>query len=247
MSKEVIANFLKQLRKTSGLSVDDVIEKLKEYDIEISSKTLYGYEGGNSMLNADVFVSLCRIYKCENPMAIFGNASIEAEEMNVIYMYRNLDKDGKELIISILERESEKITEIEKLKKQISEIGKAAVNKPTIMRSWAYYGKIACAGVGFYFDDIPTDRIEAPDRDDADFIIGVSGESMEPDYHDGEKLYVKKTDRVNRGEVGIFTINNECFLKEFGEDGLVSRNEKYKDIKGNEDVRFIGKVVGKVE
>lgn len=111
---------------------------------------------------------------------------------------------------------------------------------------WAYYGKIACAGTGFVFDDIPTDTIEAPVMD-ADFVIGVNGESMEPDYHDGEKLYVKKTDYIKRGEVGIFTINNECFLKEYGKDGLVSRNSRYDDIPGSEDVRLIGKVVGKVD
>ena len=114
------------------------------------------------------------------------------------------------------------------------------------LRLWAYYGKIACAGTGFIFDDIPTDTIEAPDAN-ADFIIGVNGDSMEPDYSDGEKLYVKKTEHIRHGEVGIFTINNECFLKEYGDNGLVSRNKKYNNIQGNEDVRLIGKVVGKVE
>ncbi len=63
MTKQAIASFLKQLRKTSGLSANDVIEKLKKYSIDISAKTLYGYESGLSMLNADAFVSLCRIYK----------------------------------------------------------------------------------------------------------------------------------------------------------------------------------------
>ena len=114
------------------------------------------------------------------------------------------------------------------------------------LRLWSYYGKIACAGTGFIFDDIPSDTVQAPDAN-ADFIIGVNGDSMEPDYSDGEKLYIKKVERINPGEVGIFTINNECFLKEYGKDGLVSRNKKYDDIPGNEDVRLIGKVVGKVE
>ena len=69
---------------------------------------------------------------------------------------------------------------------------------------------------------------------------------MEPDYHDGEDLYVKKTNHIHYGEVGIFTINNECFLKEYGKDGLISRNPNYDNILGNEDVLLIGKVIGKV-
>ncbi len=81
----------------------------------------------------------------------------------------------------------------------------------------------------------------------ADFIIGVSGESMEPDYHNGEKLYVRKVEYLRNGDVGIFTIGNECFLKELGEDGLISRNKNYDDIPGDVKVRLIGKIIGKVE
>lgn len=70
---------------------------------------------------------------------------------------------------------------------------------------------------------------------------------MEPDYHDVEKLYVRKVEYLKNGDVGIFTIGNKCFLKELGEDGLISRNKAYDDIPGDEDVRLVGKVIGKVE
>lgn len=155
--------------------------------------------------------------------------------------------DGAVVVDTVLDREYSIAEKLEKQVEQIKKMNMEAADEIVPMRLWIYYGKIACSGTGFIFDDIPTDTIEAPYRDDADFIIGVNGESMEPDYHDGEKLYVKKTDDIQYREVGIFTINNECFLKERGEYGLVSKNKKYGDITGNEDVRFIGKVVGKVE
>lgn len=157
--------------------------------------------------------------------------------------------DGAVVVDTVLDREyaiAEKLREqkeqLEKVQRMDMEVSEELVP----LRLWAYYGKIACAGTGFYFDDIPSDTVQAPDAN-ADFIIGVNGDSMEPDYHDGEKLYIKKVENINPGEVGIFTINNECFLKEYGEDGLVSKNKKYEDIPGNEDVRLIGKVVGKVK
>lgn len=157
--------------------------------------------------------------------------------------------DGAVVVDTVLDREyaiAEKLREqkeqLEKVQKMDMEVAEEIVP----LRLWAYYGKIACAGTGFIFDDIPSDTVQAPDAN-ADFIIGVNGNSMEPDYSDGEKLYIKKVERINPGEVGIFTINNECFLKEYGKDGLVSKNKKYDDIPGNEDVRLIGKVVGKVE
>ena len=37
-----ISSVLKQLRKISGYSANDTIEKLKEFNIDISIKTLYG-------------------------------------------------------------------------------------------------------------------------------------------------------------------------------------------------------------
>ncbi len=157
--------------------------------------------------------------------------------------------DGSVVVDTVLDREyaiAEKLREqseqLEKVQRMNIEVSEELIP----LRLWAYYGEIACAGTGFIFDDIPSDTVQAPDAN-ADFIIGVNGDSMEPDYSDGEKLYIKKVERINPGEVGIFTINNECFLKEYGKDGLVSRNKKYDDIPGNEDVRLIGKVVGKVE
>ena len=157
--------------------------------------------------------------------------------------------DGASVVDTVLDREyaiAEKLREQKEQLEKVQRMDMEVAEEIVPLRLWAYYGKIACAGTGFIFDDIPTDTIEAPDAN-ADFIIGVNGDSMEPDYSDGEKLYIKKVERINPGEVGIFTINNECFLKEYGKDGLVSRNKKYDDIPGNEDVRLIGKVVGKVE
>lgn len=162
-------------------------------------------------------------------------------EIDHIKKYRTLDPTGQSHVDTVLDWEAARSADLIRKDARITELE----NSPAT-RLWAYYGQIACAGSGFIFDDIPTALIEAPPAD-ADFIIGVNGDSMEPDYHDGEKLYVKKTERIRYGEAGIFTIRNECFLKEYGEAGLVSRNPRYADIPGDEDVRLIGKVVGKVE
>lgn len=173
----------------------------------------------------------------------------EYEHIKKYRLISTQSPDGASVVDTVLDREyaiAEKLREqkeqLEKVQRMNIEVSEELIP----LRLWAYYGKIACAGTGFIFDDIPSDTVQAPDAN-ADFIIGVNGDSMEPDYSDGEKLYIKKVERINPGEVGIFTINNECFLKEYGKDGLVSRNKKYDDIPGNEDVRLIGKVVGKVE
>lgn len=170
----------------------------------------------------------------------------DKEFENIVKKYRFIlahSPDGASVIDAVLNRE---YSIAEKLKEQNEQIEKFDTEFSSEIVPYPYLGKIACAGTGFYFDDIPIEIIKAPYSDGADFIIGVSGDSMEPDYHSGEKLYVKKVEYLGNGDVGIFTIGNECFLKELGEEGLISRNKDYDDIPGDEKVRLIGKVIGKV-
>lgn len=109
MGNNNISALLKQLRKTSSYSANEVVEQLKKYNIEISAKTLYGYESGLSMLNADVFVALCKIYNCDNPMDIFGKPSFDVTEIKLLEKYRVLDSHGKEMVDFTLDKEYERI------------------------------------------------------------------------------------------------------------------------------------------
>lgn len=111
-----------------------------------------------------------------------------------------------------------------------------------------YYGHIASAGTGQYvFNDIPPEMIEV-EKDmetmQANFAIGVNGNSMEPTYKDGDTLLVKKQPKINIGEIGIFMVNGESFVKELGDGVLISHNKEYGDISIDETTICIGKVVG---
>lgn len=113
-----------------------------------------------------------------------------------------------------------------------------------------YCQRLASAGNGEYlFDDIPTDIIkvkDTPEARKADFVLGVNGSSMEPDYFDGEKVFVEKSSVIGIGEVGVFVRGNECFIKECGRDGLRSRNPEHPDVEPFSDgIRVVGKVIGK--
>ena len=45
-----------------------------------------------------------------------------------------------------------------------------------------------------------------------------------------DKLLVKKQSELNIGEVGVFIINGESFVKELGKSKLISHNKQYQDI-----------------
>ena len=66
------AGILRGLRTRSGLSAEDVVEKLNRRGIEISVKTLYGYESGVSTPRVNTFIALCDIYQVDDIMGEFG-------------------------------------------------------------------------------------------------------------------------------------------------------------------------------
>ena len=75
----------------------------------------------------------------------------------------------------------------------------------------------------------------------------ICGDSMEPKYFDNDIVFVKKNVIVEQGQVGIFTLNDESYLKTLIGNQLVSFNKEYEPISITEydEFRIIGKVVGK--
>lgn len=255
--KKNFAETLREMRQSAGFTQKQAYEK-----IGVPQSTFSSWEIGKSEPSADILLRLCEIYGVTDILSAFGydgynddgSILLDIKEQGLIEKYRSLDAYGRETISISLDREAERVKTIteqsEQLKQQadrIAELEPMLAQSAIVIRLYAYLNKIASAGSGFYFDDIPTDTIEAPYCKGADFIIGVNGDSMEPDYHDGDKLYIQKAKALSIGDVGIFTVWNECFVKELGERGLISKNPAYDDIPGTEDVRLIGRVLGKVE
>lgn len=107
------------------------------------------------------------------------------------------------------------------------------------------------AGTGEFLSDEMTSVIEIPDTPfnrTADYVVQVSGDSMEPEYEDDDLLLVRKQPQVYEGEIGIFVLNGKGYVKKFGGDRLISLNDDYEDIMLHEYDRIdcFGKVIGKV-
>ena len=47
----------------------------------------------------------------------------------------------------------------------------------------------------------------------ASFGVKISGDSMEPEFEDGQIAWVLKQDMVKNGEIGIFSLNGEAYIK----------------------------------
>lgn len=115
--------------------------------------------------------------------------------------------------------------------------------------SYDYYDHAASAGTGQYLNDVRVERIELPVDVDADFVIPIKGDSMEPDYHDGDLVFIQTSVELNDGVIGVFNYNGEAYIKQLVIDTeqsyLHSLNPAYKDmpITPETDFRIIGEVV----
>lgn len=241
---------LKEGRLNKGLKQSDVTKLTG-----IKNTTLSNYENGNTEPDMDTFLKLCQTYElnyAELLSEAYGyhppdlSIDIKKSDVDLIKKYRFLDSFGQETVNMILDRE---LKRIEVMNNSATDKADDKIIHPT--RFMPYYQKLASAGTGEYiFDDIPIDTIEVP-LDEiskrADFVIGVNGNSMEPTYYDGDKVFVERCQIVETGEIGVFMVNNECLIKEAGETGLISHNKKYKLIPGNESIQCIGKVLGKAD
>ncbi|HEN7824089.1 XRE family transcriptional regulator [Streptococcus agalactiae] len=123
------------------------------------------------------------------------------------------------------------------------------IDENTMFFSYNYYDHAASAGTGQYLSDIQVETIELPVDCDADFVIPVCGDSMEPKYHSGDYVFVKLSVELSDGDIGVFEYYGDAYIKQLliNNEGafLHSLNNKYSDIQidRDSDFRIIGKVV----
>ena len=178
----------------------------------------------------------------------YGKASgftVEYEEMEHIKKYRDLDEHGKDMVDVVLEKEHDRyVGQIRSTLSIVKDDQRDIISLP-------YYQQLVSAGNGqVYYDDpsaeyhdvylTPTNRL-------ANFMVSVLGDSMEPLYRNEDTVYVQKMDAVDIGDIGIFLVDGEMYIKERGEDRLISRNKNCPDIplSGKASVICAGKVLGK--
>ena len=123
------------------------------------------------------------------------------------------------------------------------------VSEAIQLYNYDYYDHPASAGTGQYLNDVRVERIELPVDVDADFVIPIKGDSMEPDYHDGDLVFIQTSVDLNDGVIGVFNYNGDAYIKQLVIDEdqayLHSLNPAYKDmpITPETDFRIIGEVV----
>lgn len=173
-----------------------------------------------------------------------STANLTPDEHELLQYFKKLSDKSKGIVLGRAEQLAELETPV--VKEPEPE------QKPTIQIKHSYYR--VSAGTGFNLPEGDDwEMIDIPDTPEArraDFAITIKGNSMEPVYFDGDIVLVKQQPAVELGEIGIFNIENNGYIKKFGGDRLISLNDAYDDIilsEYDEDRNHcLGKVIGRV-
>jgi len=227
-------------RRALGLTQGELAEALALRGIRVQTAAVSKWEKGDSVPNAYQLAAVCDALR----IPLFG-----AEE--------KLNEEGRKMLAGYrgyLE------------------------SQPAYRRRPVYTGAVvemnvstlpASAGFGEALDNNLFERRSFPVSavpEGASFAVRVSGDSMEPVLRDGQYAWVEECSRLNPGEVGLFVVDGEGFIKVYSEQEpegdeaenftdsegvrhlqpvLVSCNREYdpKVIGSGTDFRIVGRVL----
>ena len=250
--------------KSERKITNEQLSELTGIPLGTLSKILAGISDSPKLVN---IVAIADALGCTLDYIVSGvtentnNYTLSPDEITLVEDFRRLDSHGCELVKVVMAKEIERISpNVSRERNTVVIPASKVARKINYMesagslarRNIPVYRLPVSAGPGVYLDDTDTEQISIPDNSktvDCDFALRISGDSMEPLYHNGDLVLVQNCDSVEVGELGIFVLDGNGFFKKFGGNRLISLNPEYADImlKNFTESICCGKVIGKLK
>ncbi|HFU3700095.1 TPA: S24 family peptidase [Streptococcus suis] len=234
-----IGQKIKDFRKLAGMTQTDLAQRL-----ETTKQTISRYEKGDRKPGQDTLFELTDIFKVSiddffPPITTTApNSLVEQISDKVVQLTEPNQKNVLRYSSELLDKQNT----VAYSKNTVSEL-------QATYFTYNYYDQPASAGTGQYLNDVKVETIELPIEVDADFVVPIYGDSMEPEYHSGDYVFVKLSVDLSDGDIGVFAYNGEAYIKQLciTDQGayLHSLNPDYDNIPitADTDFRTIGEVV----
>lgn len=247
--------------KTISVNINRLLNEQNKKQIDIARETkippstLTGYVKGTSLPipgNVQKIADFFGVLKSDIDPRFKSNKQINTSENDID---NSLISQINTKVAKLHKARQKKVLTFadKQLKEQELEVNNQnTVNEPqAIYYTYNYYDQPASAGTGQYLNEVPVEQIELPVNIDADFVVPIYGDSMEPEYHSGDYVFIKLSVDLSSGDIGVFELYGDAYIKELviNDSGayLHSLNPKYDDILVDidSDFRIIGEVVGR--
>ena len=195
----VIGTRIAEARKKSGMSLVAFSEFLKGYGVDVRDAALSKWETGRTIPNAyQLMAIICALGLEDEPRFFMESCPQPLNEAGL----RKLAEYKADLIATG--------------KYRPTQIAKSAI----CYREMPVSTLAVSAGTGAFLDEGNFEVMRFPEDsipDGAEFGIRVSGNSMEPVYHDGQIVWIQQCSELSIGQVGVFIYDNEGYIKAYDE------------------------------
>ncbi|MBQ1458364.1 MAG: LexA family transcriptional regulator [Butyrivibrio sp.] len=231
--KKDIGKVIAKHRKAMKLSQIDLARQLAEHNIVITNAGISAWEKGNTTPSAEALLTVCEILKISDIYTEFIGE-------NPLDPFKDLNSEGTQKALEYIDL-LKKSGDYKKHSSDIIDIGPRLMKIALISAS---------AGTGNLLDEENFEMMEItePVPKKADFGVYITGDSMEPRFHDEELVWIEQKDMLESGDIGLFFLDGMTYIKKYvvNKSGtfLVSLNAKYKPIEVGEYNTF--KIFGKL-
>lgn len=238
-NREKYGDVIRRFRTEKGINQPQLAAM-----IGVNKNAVSNWEAGRSRPDINTLPVLCAalgISISDFFGAEAGAGSLSREDQRSLSGFRHLTAANRQIVVKMIDAMLE-----------VQEEEKRRFVAENVRRIFRNEAKTA-AGTGNPLDGGRRGRYEYlyadPLIDQADEIITVTGNSMEPTFYDGDMLLVQHSQEIRIGEIGIFVADGDGYVKEYRADGLHSHNPKYPVLRFTEDdnVRCVGRVLGALD
>ena len=232
-----IGKVIAKRRKEKKLSQADLALKLEKYNIYIKNAAISTWEKDVNTPTAYQLLAVCEILDITDIYSEFiGN-----NKKDLLAGLNNKGKQRAMEYIKLLLQSSEFQEDDQENKDKVIQFKK---EMPVALLP-------ASAGLGEYIDKEKFEMIEVENNvpETAEFGVRLSGDSMEPLFHNGDIVWIQKTQDLNSGDIGLFYLDGMTYCKKLirnsNEIKLVSINPCYNPIivTENSHLKVYGRVV----
>lgn len=212
---DIICSF----RKKKGISQRQFAALLNKHGVKVTNQAVSKWESGSSLPNAVQFLIICDILDIIDISGVFNGRSYD--------FMQGLNEEGRK-----------RVAEYAGMLLDSGLFDDLSFSGPrgTKIRTLPVYDLESAAGKGRLLDlpDYVPMKVGNEVPISANFGVVIHGDSMEPDYHSGQIVWIHQQSKLEHGDIGVFTYEGNTYFKRLrdrvGGTRLQSIDSNYPDV-----------------
>ena len=190
--QNIVGERIDEARRKAKLTLPEFSALLADYGVKVSASGINKWVKGNSAPNAYQLLAICYALHIEDSLPYFTGSYMPL--LNDIGQQKVSEYRADLIASGNYKPESRAVDFIKYREMPVSNLS-------------------VSAGTGAFLDEGTFEMIQFPENSvpaGAEFGVRVSGNSMEPVYHDGQIVWVQQCESLVIGQVGVFIYDGEA-------------------------------------